>query len=69
MPVDVHVHRPSGLLVAFDPPELTIEQAIRRRWEMDDDELLMIPKRREFLATRPLTGRDIVNWYHGMEWF
>ena len=63
----VHVARPSGLLVAFDPPELTMDAAIRRGWEMDDDDLLMVPKRDEKWMQTFSATRAILNWYEH-EW-
>ncbi len=49
----ITVARPSGIAVPFEPPDLTVDAAIRRSWEMDDDDLLMVPKREEFLPTWP----------------
>jgi hypothetical protein len=50
----ITVARPSGIAVPFKPPDLTVDASIRRGWEMDDDDLLMVPKREEFLPTYPL---------------
>jgi hypothetical protein len=58
----ITVARPSGVVVPFEPPELTMEQAIRRGWEMDDDDVLMVPKREEFLPTYPLPSGLAAAW-------
>ena len=50
----VNVARPSGLLVPFTVPDLTIEQAIERNWMRREDGLLMEPKPDEYLLTYPL---------------
>jgi hypothetical protein len=53
--MSVLVARSSGLLAPFDPPELTIEQAIERGWERRADGRLMEPKPDEYLPAYPLT--------------
>ena len=51
---EVTVRRPSGLLVPFDPPELTLDKAIERNWQRRDDGQLLEPKAEEYLPTYPL---------------
>jgi hypothetical protein len=41
-------------MVPFDPPELTMDAAIRRGWELDDDDQLLVPKQEEYLPTYPV---------------
>lgn len=45
------VHRRSGLVEPFDPPELTIEASIDRSTVMDG--LLLVPRQPEYLRTKP----------------
>jgi hypothetical protein len=52
--MSVNVARPSGLLVPFEPPDLTIDKAIERGWMLREDGLLMEPKPDEYLPTYPL---------------
>lgn len=62
-----YVSRPSGLLVKFDPPGLTMAAAIDRGWERRA--ALMLPRPEEFLPTYPMpssfadAGR--VSWLDG----
>jgi len=53
---EIHVRRASGLLQPFDPPEISVEAAISRSWELQPDGILMAPKEPEFLPTYPLPG-------------
>jgi len=47
------IHRRSGLLEPFEPPELTIDAAIDRGWELHGR--LLEPKAEEYLQTTPGT--------------
>jgi hypothetical protein len=49
--LSVHVARQSGLLVPFEAPELTMEQAIDRGWARRPDGRLLRPKPEEYLPT------------------
>jgi hypothetical protein len=56
------------LLEPFKVPELTMDEAIRRGWELNDDDRLMVPKRdEEFLKTSPLWSQAVANWYFGSQ--
>ena len=68
--------RRGGLLVPFDVPELTIDDAIERGWQRRDDGRLMEPKPDEYLPVYPvdrpwafaparIPWRD--NWHYTME--
>ena len=46
------IHRRSGLLEPFEPPELTIDAAIDRGWELHGR--LLEPKAEEYLPTYPV---------------
>lgn len=53
----------SGLLEPFTVPELTIDAAINRGWELVDE--LMEPRPPAYLYTSPPDLRLILNWYWG----
>jgi hypothetical protein len=56
-------HGGSGLLEPFTVPELTIDAAISRGWELVDG--LMEPRPPAYLCTFPPDPRLILNWYWG----
>lgn len=62
---EVHVARPSGLLVAFDPPELTMDAAIRRGWQQDGR--LLKPKAGELVKTTPGPVWHSWDWYWSLQ--
>lgn len=50
----ITVRRASGLAVPFEPPELTVEKAIDRNWQLREDSRLLEPKPDEYLLTYPV---------------
>ena len=50
----ITVRRPSGIVVPFDAPELSIEASIGRSCEVPAGSLLLQPKTAELLQTYPL---------------
>lgn len=47
------IRRPSGLLQPFDPPELSIGEAIERGWHLERGASLLLPNPIEYLPTFP----------------
>jgi hypothetical protein len=62
---NIYVKRPkSGLLEPFDVPELTLDAAVERGWELHGDLLGPRPLEQAFLTTRPVAGFTL-HWYWG----
>lgn len=65
----ITVRRPSGLVVEFTPPEVTVEAAIERSWEIRPYGLLLEPKRPTYALTYPDLGYQRRFYYPALsEW-